>query len=67
MKYQDKSKKQYIGTYKVMKIFRKSMRRQVIKRGLTLAEAQLLVNSYPNSDRHMVIFTKQFYADKYFV
>jgi ribosomal protein L7/L12 len=56
----------YTGTYKVMKIFRISSRRQVIKRGLTLEEAKQLVNSCPDSSRSMVVFTKQFTADKYF-
>ena len=59
--------KTYIGTYKVVKIFRFSYRRQILNRGLTLDEAKRIVNSYPNSNRSMVVFTKQFYADKYFV
>lgn len=57
----------YIGTYKVYRVFRKSCRRQIIRRGLTRAEAISLVNRYPNSNRSMVVFDKQFYADKYFV
>lgn len=61
------NEKQYLGTYKVLKIFRKSRRREVIRRGLTIDEARALVNSYPDSNRSMVIFTKQFWADKYFV
>ena len=56
----------YTGTYKVMKIFRISARRQVIKRGLTLEEAKQLVNSCPDSSRSMVVFTKQFTSDKYY-
>ena len=59
--------KMYIGTYKVVKIFRVSSRRQVIRRGLTLEEAKRVVNSYPDSNNSMVVFCKQFYADKYFV
>ena len=59
--------KTYIGTYKVVKIFRVSQRRQTLRSGLTLDEAKRIVNSYPNSNRSMVVFTKQFYADKYFV
>jgi len=34
----------YIGTYKVVKIFRVSNRRQVLKRGLTIDEAKRVVN-----------------------
>ena len=60
------TEKQYTGTYKVVKLFRKSARRKVLKRGLTREEAQTLVRSYPDSNNHMVLFTKQFYADKYF-
>ena len=59
--------KTYIGTYKVVKIFRKSHRREVIERGLTRDEAKRLVNSFPDSSRSMVVFMKQFTADKYYV
>ena len=59
--------KKYIGTYKVVKIFRKSDRRQVLERGLTLEEARRIVNSYPDSQQHMVVYYKQFTADKYFI
>lgn len=58
--------KTYIGTYKVMKIYRKSNRREVIRRNLTRDDAKLLVNSYPDSNSSMVVFTKQFTADKYY-
>ena len=58
--------KTYIGTYKVMKIYRKSNRREVIRRNLTRDDAKLLVNSYPDSITSMVVFTKQFTADKYY-
>ncbi len=61
------NEKQYTGTYKVVKLFRKSMRREVIERGLTIDEAKRVVNRYPNSSRSMVIFTKQFTSDKYFI
>jgi len=61
------TEKKYIGTYKVMKLFRVSRRREVIRKGLNLEEAKRLVNSYPDSSRSMVVFTKQFTADKYFV
>jgi len=57
--------KVYIGTYKVYKVFRKSRKRQIISRDLTRDEAKTLVNSYPNSNRSMVVFDKQFTADKY--
>ena len=58
--------KTYIGSYKVMKIYRKSNRREVIRRNLTRDDAKLLVNSYPDSNSSMVVFTKQFTADKYY-
>ena len=58
--------KTYIGTYKVYKVFRKSRRREVIRRGLTREEAKALVNSYPDSNRSMVVFDKQFYSQKYY-
>lgn len=63
MKAQDK---EYTGTYKVVKVFRKSNRRQVIDRGLTREEAKRVVNRYPDSTRSMVVFMKQFTADKYY-
>jgi hypothetical protein len=56
----------YIGTYKVYRVFRKSGRREIIRRGLTRSEAMQLVNSYPDSSRSMVVFDKQFYATKYY-
>ena len=59
--------KTYIGTYKVYKVFRKSGRREVIRRGLTRDEAIRLVNSYKDSNSHMVVFDKQFTADKYYI
>ena len=58
--------KTYIGTYKVMKIYRKSNRREVIRRNITREDAKLLVNSYPDSYTSMVVFTKQYTADKYY-
>ena len=57
----------YTGTYKVVKIFRKSNRRQVLRRGLTREDAKQVVNSYADSSRSMVVFYKQFTAKKYFV
>lgn len=59
--------KTYIGTYKVYKVFRKSGRRQILRRGLSRYEAQKVVQSYPNSSRSMVVFDKQFSAAKYFI
>ena len=59
--------KQYIGTYKVYKIMRKSSRRVIIRRGLTREEAKTLVNRYPDSNRSMVVFDKQFTASKYYI
>jgi hypothetical protein len=50
------NQKTYIGTYKVLKVFKESNRREVIMRGLSLEEA-----------KSMVVFMKQFSADKYFV
>ena len=59
--------KQYIGTYKVVKHFRKSLRRQVLERGLTREEAKRVVNRYPDSKNHIVMFVKQYTADKYYI
>lgn len=61
------NEKTYIGTYKVVKIFRKSNRKQIIERGLTKDEAKRLVNSFPDSKTSIVVFMKQFTADKYYV
>ena len=63
----NQDEKQYIGTYKVVKIFRVSNRRQVLRRGLTREEAKRVVNSYPDSNTSMVVFMKQFTSDKYYV
>ena len=63
----NQDEKQYIGTYKVVKVFRISSRRQVLRRGLTREEAKMVVNSYPNSNKSMVVFMKQFTANKYYV
>lgn len=57
---------EYVGTYKVYKVFRVSNRREIIKRGLSLDEAKRLVNRYPDSNRSMVVFSKQFTSSKYF-
>ena len=58
--------KEYIGTYKVVKIFRVSSKRKVLRRGLTKEQAMSLVKSYPDSSRSMVVFFKQFSSDKYY-
>jgi hypothetical protein len=57
---------EYIGTYKVIKIFRKSNRREIIRRNLTIDEAKRVVNSYPDKNNSMVVFSKQFNALKYY-
>lgn len=44
--------------YIVYKIFRKSGRKRTIETGLTREEAQKLVQSYPDSNTSMVVFTK---------
>ena len=48
-----------IKLYDVVQIFRNSGRRRTIEKNLTQAEAARLVNSFPNSDRSMVVFFKQ--------
>jgi hypothetical protein len=45
--------------YKVVKIMRVSGRRQILERNLNREEAMRLVNSYPDSNRSMVVFYKQ--------
>lgn len=45
--------------YKVFKIGRISQRRQILRKGLTESEAQKVVQSYPDSNRSMVCYTKQ--------
>jgi hypothetical protein len=43
--------------YKVVKIFRVSGRRSVIKRNISdVEEARRIVRSYPNSNRSMVVY-----------
>ena len=37
--------------YKVFKVFRKSQRREILRRNLTEDEAKRVVNSYPDSTR----------------
>lgn len=57
----------YIGTYKVIKIYRKSNRREIIERDLSLEEAKKLTNSFPDRSGSMVVFCKQFSSKKYFI
>ena len=58
--------KEYIGTYKVYKVFKVSRRREIIETGLTREEAMRVVARYPDSTSSMVIFSKQFTADKFY-
>jgi hypothetical protein len=60
------AEKVYTGTYKVYKVFKVSRKRQILRRGLSRDEAIRVVNSYPSSNTSMVVFDKQFSADKYF-
>ena len=60
-------KKEYVGPYKVVRCYRKSLRRKVIRRNLTFDEARSLVRSYPHSNTSIVVFFKQCWADKYFI
>lgn len=62
-----KTEKTYIGTYKLIKFFRTSRRRQILRTGLTREEAQRIVKSYPDSNTSLVGFEKQFTADKYYI
>lgn len=57
----------YIGTYKVVRIYQRSRKSQLIEKGLSLEDAKRLVNSFPDSVFSMVVFKKQFSASKYFV
>lgn len=57
---------EYIGPYKVYKVFKTSGRRKVLKRGLTREEAKAEVSRYPSEPNSMVVFDKQFTAEKYY-
>jgi hypothetical protein len=46
--------------YKVVKVFRKSGRREVLEKNLTLEEARRVVERYPNSNTSMVVFMKMY-------
>lgn len=48
--------------YKVFKLFRVSRRREILARYLNEDAARAMVNSYPDSSRSMVCYTKQFCA-----
>lgn len=60
------NERNYIGTYKVYKVFRVSGRKEVIARGLTRDEAKSIVSRYADSNRSMVVFDKQFTSEKYY-
>jgi len=45
--------------YKVYRVYRNSARRTVIGRNLTREQAQRLVQSFPDSNKSMVVFTQQ--------
>lgn len=45
--------------YKVVKFFRVSGRRQILRRGLTRDEAMRVVKQYPDSTRSLVGFEEQ--------
>jgi hypothetical protein len=61
-----KTEREYTGPYKVVKIFRVSGRRSILRRGLTREDAKRAVNSYKDSNNHMVVFMKQFTSQKYY-
>jgi hypothetical protein len=44
-----------------------SRRREVLRTNLTLEAAQRLVQSYPDRAASMVVYYKQFTADKYYI
>ena len=43
--------------YIVYKLFRKSGRKVILEKNLTMDEARRVVNRYPNSNTSMVVFT----------
>ena len=53
----------YIGPYKVIRV---STRVEVIERNLTREEAKGLVNTFPNSNASMVVFTYQYSSERYY-
>jgi hypothetical protein len=44
--------------YNVVKVFRQSRRRQVLRRNLSEADAQIVVKQYKSSMRSMVVYEK---------
>ena len=46
--------------FKVYRVSRKTARKTVLERNLTREQAKRLVNSFPDSDKSMVCFTKQY-------
>ena len=45
--------------YKVVKVFAKSAREVILRKDLTREEAVRIVNSYPDSEKSMVVFYSQ--------
>lgn len=45
--------------FKVVKIMRKSRRREILERNLTREQAMRVVNRYPDSSRSMVVFERE--------
>ncbi len=56
----------YVGTYQVVKVFRDSRRRVILEKGLSKDDALSIVRAYPDSNKHIVVFEKQFSSKKYF-
>ena len=48
-----------VKKYKVYKVYRNSGRKIVLQRNLTKDQATIMVNSFPDSQKSMVCFTKQ--------
>ena len=42
--------------YKVVKVMRKTGNKKTLEKNLSLDEAKRMVNSYPDSNKHMVCF-----------
>ena len=61
------TEKQYVGPYKVVKIFRVSRRHEILEKNLTIEQAKRLVTSFPDSNRSMVVFYKQFDSPNYYI
>lgn len=54
-----KANQQQQTFYKVVKVYRVSRRHETIERNLTREEAMRYVNSKPDSNRSMYVFTAQ--------